>query len=99
MRHRAEYFLIGTLTGLVIGVVIGLLFAPASGARTRRRLADEALRAAQVARAVAERAEHAAEMIGGKVEHYLGRDEEAAWRKVQEIREGVRRYTQAQASS
>lgn len=99
MRQRAEYFIIGTLTGLAIGVMAGLLFAPASGANTRRRLADEALRAADVARSVAERAEHAAEALGGRVDHYLGRDEELAWRRVKEIREGVQRYTQAQASS
>lgn len=99
MRQRAEYFIIGTLTGLAIGVVVGLLFAPASGAKTRRRLADEALRAADVAKAVAEKAEYAAEALGGRVEHYLGRDEEVAWRRVREIREGVQRYTQAQVSS
>jgi len=99
MRQRAEYFIIGTLTGLAIGVMAGLLFAPASGANTRRRLADEALRAADVARSVAEKAEHAAEALGGRVEHYLGRDEELAWRRVKEIREGVQRYTQAQVSS
>jgi len=99
MRQRAEYFIIGTITGLAIGVVVGLLFAPASGAKTRRRLADEALRAADVAKSVAEKAEHAAEALGGRVEHYLGRDEELAWRRVREIREGVHRYTQSQASS
>lgn len=99
MRQRTEYFLVGALTGLVIGVVAGLLFAPSSGARTRRRLADEALRAAELARNVAERAEHAADVIGGRVDHYLGRDEEVAWRRVKEIREGVQRYTQAQAPS
>lgn len=95
---RFEYFVMGAITGILIGVVAGLLFAPSSGERTRRRLADEALRAADVARAVAERAEHAAEAIGGRVDRYLGRDEEVAWRKVQEIREGVQRYTQAQTS-
>lgn len=99
MRQRAEYFAIGVITGLGIGVALGLLFAPTSGVRMRRRLADEALRAAEAARAVAERAEHAAEVIGGKVEHYLGRDEEVAWRKVQEIREGMQRYAQARVSS
>lgn len=99
MRQRAEYFIIGTLTGLAIGVVAGLLFAPASGANTRKRLADEALRAADVARSVAEKAEHAAEALGGRVEHYLGRDEELAWRRVKEIREDVQRYTQVQVSS
>ncbi len=99
MRQRAEYFIIGAVTGLVAGVVLGLLFAPSSGAKTRRRLADEALRAAETARAVAARAEHAAELIGGRVEHYLGRDEELAWRKVREIRDEVQRYTRAQAST
>ena len=36
------------------------------------------------------------EILGRRVDHYLGRDEEVAWRKVREIREGVQRYTQAQ---
>ncbi len=98
MRDRFEYFIIGTITGVVIGVVIGILFAPASGAKTRRRLANEAARAADVARVVAERAEQAAELITGRVDHYLGRDEEAAWRRVREIREGVGHYTRAQTA-
>lgn len=99
MRQKSEYFIIGMLTGIVIGGVAGLLFAPTSGTRTRKRLADEALRAADVARSVAERAERAAEMLTGRVEHYLGRDEELAWRRVHEIREGVQRYTRSQAAT
>lgn len=98
MRERMEYLAIGAIVGLVVGVVIGILFAPSSGAKTRRRLAVEAQRAAEVARNVADRAERAAETLGGRVEHYLGRDEEVAWRKVREIREGVQRYTHAQAA-
>ena len=74
----------------------GLLLAPSSGQKTRERLANEALKAAEVARNLAEQAENAAEVLGGRVEHYLGRDEEVAWRKVREIREGVERYTQTQ---
>lgn len=99
MRQKSEYFIIGVLTGVVIGGLAGLLFAPASGTRTRKRLADEALRAADVARSVAGRAERAAEMLTGRVEHYLGRDEELAWRRVHEIREGVQRYTRSQAAT
>ena len=99
MRGRMEYFAIGLITGAVLGVLFGILFAPTSGQRTRHRLAVEARRAAEVARAVAERAEEAAETLGGRVEHYLGRDEEVAWRKVREIREGVQRYTRAQSTS
>ena len=97
MRRNLEYIAMGIVVGSVFGFLAGLLFAPSSGYKTRQRLANEALRAADVARSIAEQAEHAAEVLGGRVEHYLGRDEEVAWRKVREIREGVDRYTQAQA--
>ncbi len=96
MRRSVEYLLVGAIFGAALGFIAGLLFAPSSGAKTRRRLADEALRAAEAARVLAERAEHAAESLGGRVEHYLGKDEEVAWRKVNEIREGIRGYTQTQ---
>jgi gas vesicle protein len=95
--RRLEYFVIGCIVGAVLGVIGGLLLAPRSGAETRRRLAEQAQRAALVARDVADRAEVTAEAIGERVDHYFGRDEEVAWRKVREIREGVERYTQAQA--
>jgi gas vesicle protein len=97
VKLRLEYFVIGLIVGAVGGLFAGLLLAPTSGQKTRQRLANEALRAADVARNIAEQAESAAEVLGGRVEHYLGRDEEVAWRKVREIREGVQRYTQAQA--
>ena len=97
MRRSLEYLAIGIIVGAVGGFLAGLLMAPTSGQKTRERLANEALRAADVARNIAEQAENAAELLGGRVEHYLGRDEEVAWRKVREIREGVQRYTQAQA--
>jgi gas vesicle protein len=80
-----------------MGVVCGLLLAPRSGYETRRMLAVRALQAAETARAVADRAELTAEALGERFDHYMGRDEEVAWRKVREIREGVDRYTQAQA--
>jgi gas vesicle protein len=97
MIRRMEYLAIGIILGGVVGFVAGLLVAPTSGQKTRQRLANEALRAADLARNLAEQAESAAEVLGGRVDHYLGRDEEAAWRKVREIREGVQRYTEAQA--
>jgi len=91
--RRLEYFVIGLIVGGVAGAVLGLLFAPATGAQVRRRIADEANRVAGVARTVAERADHAAQVIGSRMDHYLGREEEVAWRKVAEIREGVQRYS------
>ena len=96
MKRNLEYLAIGLMVGAIAGFLGGLLFAPNSGYKTRQRLANEALKAADLARGIAERAEYAAEVLGGRVEHYLGRDEELAWKKVREIREGVERYTQAQ---
>ncbi len=97
--RRMEDCAIGLIVGAVAGVVAGLLFAPESGARTRRKLANEALRVADVARTIAERAEQTAEIVGERVDHYLGRDEQVAWRKVREIREGVQRYSRTVMSS
>lgn len=100
MRNRSlEYFLIGIFVGGALGVLAGLLFAPDSGVRTRQKLAGEATRVADAARQAAERAESVAETLGVKMDHYLGRDEEVAWRKVQEIREGVQRYSRTVMSS
>lgn len=99
IAKRLEYFLVGMLIGGVVGVAIGMLFAPDAGAKTRRRLADEAVRVAEGARRVAERAESAVDDLGAKIDHYLGRDEEVAWRKVHEIREGVHRYAGTIASA
>jgi gas vesicle protein len=95
-RSGLPYFAIGLVAGAAFGVLLGILIAPYSGAQTRRRLAEEAMRAAEGARAVADRAEVTAELLGERVDHYFGRDEEVAWRKVREIREGVQRYTQSQ---
>ncbi len=95
MRRNLEYLAIGLLAGAAAGFLAGLLLAPSSGAATRRRLALEAQRAAEIARTVAEKAEHAAAVLSGQVDHYLGRDEEVAWRKVREIREGLQGYTPA----
>jgi gas vesicle protein len=94
--RRGSYLLAGIICGATLGFVAGLLMAPRTGAQTRRRLAGEARRVAESARFVAEKAERVAEVLGERVDHYLGREEEVAWRKVREIRKGVERYTQTQ---
>lgn len=95
-RRNMEFLAIGLTAGAVTGFLLGLLFAPSSGAATRRRLADEAHRAADIAKEIAEKAERTAESLGHHLDHYLGREEEIAWRKVHELREGLRGYTQTQ---
>jgi gas vesicle protein len=94
VRRDLEFLLIGGLIGVAVGGLLGLLYAPVEGRRLRRRIANEASRAAGVARDIADRTELVAGRLAGRVDHYLGRDEEAAWRKVQEIRDGVSRYSQ-----
>lgn len=96
MRRSFEFLLIGVIVGAVAGFVAGLLYAPAPGNLTRRQLAVRARRAAEAAKELADMAETAAGAIGGRVEHYLGRDEELAWRRVREIREGIAGYVQTQ---
>ncbi len=91
--RKLTYLAIGIAVGFAGGLVAGLLMAPDSGARTRRRIADEVLKVADVARNVAERAEAVAGVIGERVDQYLGREEEAAWRRVARLREGVERYS------
>lgn len=92
---RLNWFLGGLIIGALGGAAAGVLLAPTSGSKTRHALAQRARDTADLARAFAERAEEAAELLGRQVDHYLGRDEEAAWRKVRQIREGVDRYTRA----
>jgi gas vesicle protein len=92
-NRRIEYFIIGLLVGGVVGLLAGILVAPDRGVNVRRRLADEAARFAGVARHLAERADEVVESLGARIDHYLGKDEEVAWRKVHEIRQDVRRYS------
>lgn len=98
-RGNWEYLVMGLAVGFSFGVVTGILFAPTSGDRTRRRLAEQARIAGDMARRAAERAEDAAGAVHQRVDHYLGREEEVAWRKVRELREGVDRYTRSQPES
>jgi len=96
---RLTYLIIGVFVGSAMGVLVGLMFAPRAGVETRRRLAVEAGRLQGAAKTVAERAESAVETVGSRMDHYLGRDEEVAWRKVQELRDGVQRYSRTVMSS
>jgi len=59
-------------------------------ARTARKVGGASGRANRVADAPegGGAREQTAEVLGGRMDHYLGRDEEVAWRKVAEMRGG-----------
>lgn len=86
-------FLAGVIVGGVLGAAVALLFAPKSGAETRGLLMTGGGRAAEVAREAAREAKAKARALEEQGERYLGRDEELAWRKIREIREGVQKYS------
>ena len=96
MRLRCiPVFAIGFLVGLAVGALAALLVSPATGAETRRAIRVQLLALADAAKNVADRAEGAADYLGDQVGRALGGEEEVAWRKVREIREGVQRYSEA----
>jgi gas vesicle protein len=76
------------------GSLAALLVSPATGADTRRAIRLQLLGLADIAKSVADRAENAADYLGDQVGMALGGEEEVAWRKVREIREGVQKYSE-----
>jgi len=92
MSRRSDIFVAGTALGLAIGFVTGLLLAPVNGATTRKRIVNEAYCAIGAVRSLATQAEGLVWGMGRRVEHFLGKDEEIAWEKVRELREGVTRF-------
>jgi len=86
-------FMAGLLVGVAAGSLAALLVSPATGAETRRALRLQLLGLADIAKNVADRAEVTADYLGEQVERALGGEEEVAWRKVREIREGVQSYS------
>ncbi len=96
MKRNLEYFAIGSLVGLAVGVILGFLFAPTSGDRLRKNIADQASRAGEAAREIAMRTESVAGSLADRMNQMLGREEETARKKILEIRQGVDSYTQAQ---
>ena len=95
MRARCvPVFVIGFIIGVAAGSLAALLVSPATGADTRRAIRLQLLGLADIAKSVADRAENAADYLGDQVGLALGGEEEVAWRKVREIREGVQKYSE-----
>lgn len=92
MRCRTGTFVGGILVGIGIGALLGVLFAPVAGAECRRRLSVRALIAAEAARTMAQEAEQVVSRFGTRMDNLRGVDDDAVWRRVNEIRERVRSY-------
>jgi len=75
------------LLGFALGFGISLLFAPASGAETRRNIAQRAQQLMDLPRQKAEEAAEAAEEKAGEVGSRVGR--QAAESAVQAVEENV----------
>jgi gas vesicle protein len=85
---------IGTfLLGLAIGAGAALLFAPASGAETRRRLQDEARRAGRKVRDMTdefgEQMTDSVERTRSQIDEQVGRAREAVSSRVQAVEDAV----------
>jgi gas vesicle protein len=62
------------LFGLAVGVVLGLIYAPARGEETRQRLMDKAGELADIPRQKAEELADVAEQKAGEIGARVGRD-------------------------
>ncbi len=86
-------FVVGLVLGGVLGAFLALILAPWTGREVRDRLSTGAAHTADAVRGAAREVGVAVRTLEERGERYLGRDEEIAWRKVNEIREGVQRYS------
>jgi len=86
-------FIVGLVLGGVLGALLALVLAPRTGRVVCDRLSTGAAHAADAVRGAAREVGAVVRTLEERGERYLGRDEEVAWRKVNEIREGVQRYS------
>ncbi len=96
-RREYEIFGVGMLSGLVLGAVIGLLFAPASGELTRKRIVAGAGNAWEGAGRAMEASEKALSMISSRIEEMLSLEERSVRRKLEELRADIEKLTPSKA--
>ena len=65
-NHEGKTTALAFLAGAAIGVGIGMLFAPASGTETRRKIKDMANKAKGKAQELASRAQETAQDLGNR---------------------------------
>lgn len=85
-------FSIGLLSGLALGVLAGILLAPAPGKDTRKAISGWAVDTKSSASDLIEQAKTAIEAASSKAEQYLGLQEKGIKKKLEEIRAELERY-------
>lgn len=91
-RFEIAEFSLGVATGLIIGAVVGLILAPESGSKTRKKITGWALDTCQSATELVDYARKAIDMASEKAEEFLGLQEKGVKKKLEEIRSELERY-------
>lgn len=88
---------IGLLLGLAIGSVVGLLFAPQSGERTRGRIASTASGLRTSAGNMLEQAKDSLEAASHYIERAVGLEDRNIRRKLDELKAELEEYDLTEA--
>ncbi len=91
------FFGVGMISGLVMGGVLALLFAPASGEMTRRRIATGAGNAWDSAGRAVDASERVIGLVSSRVEEMLSLEERNVRRKLEELRADIEKLTPSKA--
>ncbi|RJQ53210.1 MAG: YtxH domain-containing protein [Actinobacteria bacterium] len=96
-KREYEAFGAGMLSGMVLGAILGVLFAPSSGRVTRQRIATSAETAWEGAGRAVDASERVLAMVSGRVEEMLSLEERNVRRKLEELRADIEKLTPSKA--
>lgn len=87
-----ENFGAGLLVGAALGLLIGILMAPQSGETTRMQIAKRTEEAKLIADDLIEQTKKSLEALIDRAESLMGMQEKIAWKKIESLREDLKRY-------
>ncbi|HZD59546.1 MAG TPA: YtxH domain-containing protein [Anaerolineae bacterium] len=85
-------FIAGLLSGVAVGVMLGILLAPRSGIETRGRIANRATDIRSTASDILDQARHSIEVAASQVERVVGLQERNLRKKLDEISAQLEEY-------
>ncbi|MDI6799425.1 MAG: YtxH domain-containing protein [Actinomycetota bacterium] len=92
-----ENFGAGLLAGAALGLLIGVLMAPQSGEATRMQIARRTEEAKLIADELIEQTKKSLEALIERAESLMGLQEKIAWKKIESLREDLKRYDASEA--